>query len=84
MRLKRDLRKSKAKKIQLSSSGDKLSEELANVRGRLHELTEEWEHLLQLLVRGSNRGDASIQRTRECVEAIVKGRDCTEDEPSNS
>jgi hypothetical protein len=83
-RLERDLRKSEAEKIQLSSSGDKSSEELADVRGRLHELTKEREHLLQLLAGGSNRGDASVRRTRECVEAIIEGRDRTEDEPSNS
>jgi hypothetical protein len=75
MRLaQRDLRKSEAEKIRLTYSGDKSSKELADVRGRLHELTKEQEHLRQLLAGGSYRGDASVRRTR--VRA--------EDEPSNS
>jgi hypothetical protein len=85
MRLaQRDLRKSEAEKIQLTSSGDKLSKELADVRGRLHELTKEREHLRQLLAGGGDRGDASVRRTRERVESVIEGRDRAEDEPSNS
>ncbi|KAE8440615.1 hypothetical protein EG329_007034 [Mollisiaceae sp. DMI_Dod_QoI] len=77
----RDLRKSEAEKIQLASSADKSSKELADVRRGLHELTREREHLRQLLAEVSDRGDA---RVRESVEAVIEGRDRAEDEPSNS